>query len=75
MSTSRKAAFQRMQELRQQKIGNTVIKTPRPTVRRRTDEIYVEMLDRFYEDVEAKMIDLSRWNGEGPIYKYRELVD
>ena len=75
MSNTRKQAFQRMQELKQQKIGNTTITTPRPKVRRRTDEVYAEMVDRFWEDVENKMIDLSRWNGEGSPWLYRELVD
>ena len=73
MSNTRKQAFQRMQELKQQKIGNTKITTPR--VRRRTDEVYAEAVDNFWLDVEAKMIDLSRWNGEGSPWLYRELVD
>jgi len=75
MEKLRKEAFKRAQQLRQQKIGNTTITTPRPKVRRRTDEVYAEMVDRFWEDVENKMIDLSRWNGEGSPWLYRELVD
>ena len=76
MSNSRKQAFNRFKELRQQKIGNTTITTPKvQKVRQRTDEIYSEMVDRFWEDVENKMIDLSRWNGEGSPWLYRELVD
>ena len=76
MRNSRKEAFNRFQELRQQKIGNTTITTPKvKKVRRRTDEVYAEMVDRFWEDVENKMIDLSRWNGEGSPWQYRELVD
>ena len=69
-----------MQELKQQKVGSTTITVPkvtktRPKVRRRTDEVYAEMSDRFWEDVENKMIDLSRWNGEGNVFKYAGLVD
>jgi len=75
MSNTGKQAYQRVQELKQQKIGNTTITTPRPKVRRRTDEVYAEMVDRFWDDVENKMIDLSRWNGEGSPWLYRELVD
>jgi hypothetical protein len=69
----RKEAFRRAQQIKQQKIGTTTITTPK--VRRRTDEVYAEMVDRFWEDVENKMIDLSRWNGEGSPWLYRELVD
>jgi len=76
MSNSRKQAFNRFKELRQQKIGNTTITTPKvQKVRQRTDERYSEMVDRFWEDVNDKMIDLSRWNGEGSPWLYRELVD
>lgn len=80
MSNSRKLAFRRMQELKTQKVGNTTITVPnvtktRPKVRRRTDEIHAEMSDRFWEDVENKMIDLSKWSGEGSIFKYAGLVD
>jgi hypothetical protein len=77
MSNTRKQAFKRMQELRQQKIGTTKITTPQPVRGRRVkqDEIYSEMVDRFWNDVENKMIDLSRWNGEGSPWLYRELVD
>jgi hypothetical protein len=77
MSNSRKQAFNRFQELRQQKIGNTTIITPQPKRGRivRQDELYAEMVDRFWEDVENKMIDLSRWNGEGSPWLHRELVD
>ena len=76
MSNSRKEAFRRMQELKQQKIGTTTITTPQPRKRKvKQDEIYSEMVDRFWEDVENKMIDLSRWNGEGSPWLYRELVD
>ena len=80
MSNLRKQAFNRFKEIKSQKIGNTIITTPtiketplKP--RRRTDEIYADMMDRFYEDVEAKMIDLSRWNGEGNLYQYRDYED
>jgi hypothetical protein len=76
MRNSRKEAFNRFQELRQQKIGNTTITTPKVTKSRvRQDEIYSEMVNRFWEDVENKMIDLSRWNGESSPWLYRELVD
>lgn len=80
MSNSRKTAFQRYKELKQQKIGNTTITTPNvksnpPKSRRRTDEIYADMVDRLYEDIEMKMIDLSRWSGEGNLFKYREFAD
>ena len=80
MSNTRKIAFKRAQELKKQKIGNTTITTPnvnntRPKVRRRTDEIYAEMNDRFWQEVESKMIDLSRWSGEGSPYKYYNLID
>ena len=76
MSNSRKQAFNRFKELRQQKIGNTTIITPQPRGRIvRQDEIYSDMVDRFWEDVENKMIDLSRWNGEGSPWLHRELVD
>lgn len=76
MRNSRKEAFNRFQELRQQKIGNTTITTPKVTKSRvRQDEIYSDMVNRFWEDVENKMIDLSRWNGEGSPWLYKELVD
>lgn len=76
MRNSRKEAFNRFQELRQQKIGNTTITTPKVRKSRvRQDEIYSEMVNRFWEDVENKMIDLSRWNGESSPWLYRELVD
>ena len=65
-----------MQEIKTQKIGNTSIITPQPRGRKvKQDEIYAEMVDRFWNDVENKMIDLSRWNGEGSPWLYRELVD
>lgn len=73
MNNKRKEAFQRAQQIKQQKIGTTTITTPK--VRRRTDEVYAEMVDRFWQDVEDKMIDLSRWNGESSPWLYRELVD
>lgn len=78
-NTTRQQAFKRMQELRQQKVGNTTITTPNvkpnpPKPRRRTDEIYAEMEERLYEEIEMKMLDLSRWNGEGSLFKYRDLV-
>ena len=76
MSNSRKEAFRRMQELKQQKIGTTTITTPQPRKRKvKQDEMYAEMVDRFWNDVENKMIDLSRWNGESSPWLYRELVD
>jgi 23S rRNA maturation-related 3'-5' exoribonuclease YhaM len=77
MSNSRKEAFRRMQQIKTQKIGNTTITTPQPVRGRRVkqDEIYAEMVDRFWEEVEQKSIDLSRWNGEGSPWLYRELVD
>ena len=75
MSNSRKAAFRRMQELKAQKIGNTKVITPQPKPRVRSDERYAEMVDGFWRDVEDKMIDLSRWNGEGSPWLYRELID
>jgi len=75
MSNSRKAAFKRMQELKAQKIGNTKVITPQLKPRVRTDERYAEMVDDFWRDVEDKMIDLSRWSGEGSPWLYRELID
>ena len=80
MSNSRKLAFRRMQELKQQKVGSTTITVPkvtktRPKVRRRTDEVYAEMSDRCWEDVENKMIDLLKWREEGKLLKYEGLVD
>ena len=77
MSNSRKEAFRRMQQIKSQKIGTTTIITPQPVRGRRVkqDEIYAEMVDRFWEEVEQKSIDLSRWNGEGSPWLYRELVD
>ena len=76
MEYLRKLASKRVQEIRAQKnqpTNNTKVNNPKP--RRRTDEIYADMMDRVYDDIESKMIDLSRWNGEGPLYKYRELID
>ena len=80
MEHLRKKAAKRFKELKSQKVGNTTIITPNvqpnpPKIRKRTDEIYAEMVDRFYDDVESKMIDLSRWSGEGSLYKYRDLID
>lgn len=75
MSNTRKKAFQRVQELRAQKIGNTKIITPQLKPRVRTDERYAEMVDDFWRDVEDKMIDLSKWSGEGSPWLYRELID
>lgn len=70
---TRQEAFKRMQELRQQKVGNTIITTPK--VRRRTDELYAELQERTYELIEDKMLDLSQWSGEGSVFKYAGLVD
>lgn len=71
-----KEAFKRAQQIKSQKIGKTSIITPQPRKRKvKQDEIYAEMVDRFWQDVENKMIDLSRWNGEGSPWLYRELVD
>ena len=75
MSNTRKQAFKRMQELRQQKIGNTKITTPRPKVRRRTDEIHAELVDEFWRRVEEKSIDLSRWDGQGSPWQHRHILD
>jgi hypothetical protein len=80
MSNLRKTAFQRAQELRQQKIGNTTIITPNVKdtplkPRMRTDERYAEMMDNVYQQIENKMLDLSRWSGEGSLYKYSQLID
>lgn len=72
---NRKTAYRRFKELKTQKIGNTTITTPKLKPRRRTDEIYAEMNDRFWQEVESKMIDLSRWSGEGSPYKYYNLID
>jgi 23S rRNA maturation-related 3'-5' exoribonuclease YhaM len=79
MNNSRKTAYQRFKQLKQQKIGNTTITTPnvKPNTlkpRRRTDEIYQEMEERLYEEIESKMLDLSKWSGEGSLFKYRDLV-
>ena len=80
MSNLRKKTFNRFNEIKSQKVGNTTIITPNVKEtplkpRRRTDEIYADMMERFYEDVEAKMIDLSRWSGEGNLYQYRGYED
>lgn len=83
MSNSRKAAMKRFKELRalkEQKVGNTTITTPNVNKTpsksfRKTDELYMEMQERFYDMVENKMIDLSRWSGEGSPYKYAGLMD
>ena len=75
MNNLRKMAFKRAQELKAQKIGTTKIITPQPKPRQRTDERYAEMMDDFWRDVEDKMIDLSRWSGEGSPWLYRELID
>ena len=78
MSNLRKEAFRRMQELKTQKVGNTTITVPNVRKRGRVvrqDEIHADMVNRFWEDVDNKMIDLSRWNGEGSPWLYRELVD
>jgi len=68
MSNTRKQAFKRMQELRQQKIGNTKITT-------RTDEIHAELVDEFWRRVEEKSIDLSRWDGQGSPWQHRHILD
>jgi len=76
MNNSRKQAFNRFKELRQQKIGNTTITTP--NVRKthvRTDELYADLQERTYELIEDKMIDLSKWSGEGSVFKYAGLID
>lgn len=80
MEHLRKQAIKRFNELKSQKVGNTTITTPtikeRPLKpRRRTDEIYADMVDDYWRDVEDKMIDLSRWNGEGNLYQYRGYED
>lgn len=83
MEYLRKEAAKRFKELKSQKVGNTTIITPKPfsskdntlKPRRRTDEVYSDMVDRFWQDVEDKMIDLSRWNGEGNLYEYRGYED
>lgn len=75
MSKTRKAAFKRMQELKQQKIGNTKITTPKLQPRTRTDERYADLQERTYELIEDKMLDLSKWNGEGSLFKYAGLID
>lgn len=79
-NTTRQQAFKRMQELKRQKIGNTTITTPNvklnpPKQRRRTDELYAELQERTYELIEDKMLDLSKWSGEGSVFKYAGLVD
>lgn len=79
-NTTRQQAFKRMQELKRQKIGNTTIITPNvklnpPKQRRRTDELYAELQERTYELIEDKMLDLSKWSGEGSVFKYAGLVD
>lgn len=80
MEHLRKQAIKRFNELKSQKVGNTTITTPtikeRPLkARRRTDEIYADMVDDYWRYVEDKMIDLSRWNGEGNLYQYRGYED
>jgi len=76
-NNSRKLAYMRYKQLKTQKIGNTTITTPQPTRGRRVrqDEIYSDMCDRVGEMIEDKMIDLSRWSGEGSVFKYAQLVD
>jgi len=73
MSYTRKEAFRRYKQLQTQKVGNTTITTPK--VRIRTDELHADMLERTAELIEDKMIDLSRWNGEGSIFKYSGVID
>ena len=77
MNNSRKLAYMRYKQLKTQKIGNTTITTPQPKRGRlvRQDEIHAEMMDRFWEEVENKSIDLSRWDGQGSPWLHRELVD
>jgi hypothetical protein len=80
MNNSRKQAFNRFKELKQQKIGNTTIITPNvkpnpPKIRKRTDELYADLQERTYELIEDKMIDLSKWSGEGSVFKYAGLID
>ncbi len=75
-TNNRKIAFMRAQEILQQKVNNTIITTPvvrKPRVR--TDEVYCEMMEQLQQEVENKMITLSRWNGEGSLWKYREYLD
>lgn len=80
MSNSRQLAFKRMQELKTQKVGSTIITVPkvvreRPKVRRRTDEIHAELVDEFWRKVEEKSIDLSRWDGQGSPWEHRHIMD
>ena len=75
MSNTRKIAYKRAQELKAQKIGNTKITTPKLQPRTRTDEKFMELQERCYELIEDKMLDLSKWNGEGSLFKYAGLID
>jgi len=72
-----KEAFKRAQQIKTQKIGKTTITTPQPIRGRKVkqDEIYADMVNRFWEEVEQKSIDLSRWDGQGEPWKHRHLVD
>ena len=75
MSNTRKIAYKRAQELKNQKIGNTKITTPKLQPRTRTDEKFMDLQERCYELIEDKMLDLSKWNGEGNLFKYAGLID
>ena len=75
MSNTRKIAYKRAQELKAQKIGNTKIITPKLQPRTRTDERFMDLQERCYELIEDKMLDLSKWNGEGNLFKYAGLID
>ena len=82
---NRKVAFARAQQIKaeknnsvmvNQKVNNTIISVPqvkRP--RLRTDEIYVDMIENMMDDVEERMISLSRWDGEHSVWKHKDLLD
>ena len=74
MEYLRKQAIKRVQEIRAERENQSHKNTtPQPKRRVKMDEIHAEMVERYWQDVEDKMIDLSKWNGEGSPYHYREL--
>jgi hypothetical protein len=80
MKNTRKQAFSRFKELKNEKMGITTINTSNvknniSKSRVRTDELYLELQERSMQLIEDKMLDLSRWSGEGSLHKYADLVD
>ena len=80
MSNSRKLAFKRFNQLKSHQLGESILPSKKiennpPKRRIRQDEMYVESVERMFQDIEDRMIDLSRWSGEGSLYKYLEFAD